>query len=69
MIGKQDPYIKFKYDNKYGQTEVKDAAGKHAVWNEKFCLSNIEAQAIAGKKLVFESYDKDILSSDWLGNT
>jgi len=42
LIGKQDPFIQFKYDNKFGTTEVKDGAGKHAVWNEKFCLCNIE---------------------------
>ena len=69
MVGKQDPFIKFKYDNKYGQTEVKDGAGTKAVWNEKFSLGNIEAQCLAGKKLIFEAYDKDVASSDWLGST
>lgn len=68
-IGKQDPYIKFKYDNKYGQTEVKDGAGTHATWNEKFCLNGVEKPILAGYKLAFESYDKDVASSDWLGST
>jgi Ca2+-dependent lipid-binding protein len=39
LIGKQDPYIKFKYNGKDVQTDVKDGAGKEAVWNEKFCLT------------------------------
>ena len=70
LIGKQDPYIKFKYANKYIQTDVKDGAGKDAVWqNEKFSLNNIEAQILAGKKLILEAYDKDVATSDWLGST
>lgn len=35
-LGKQDPYIKFKYENKEYQTDVKDDAGKHAKWDETF---------------------------------
>lgn len=41
MIGKQDPYIKFKYNGKDVQTDVKDDAGKAAEWNEKFCLTQV----------------------------
>ena len=36
LVGKQDPYIKFKYEDKYLQTDVKDDAGKAAEWNETF---------------------------------
>ena len=35
-FGKQDPYIKFKYENKEYQTDVKDDAGKQARWDETF---------------------------------
>jgi Ca2+-dependent lipid-binding protein len=69
MLGKQDPFIKFKYANKYIETDVKDGAGKNAVFNEKFSLNNIQAQIEAGKKLILEAYDKDVASSDWLGST
>ena len=53
LFGKQDPYIMFNYNGKKVQTDVKDDAGKKAEWNEKFCLTNIEAQVISGKKLIF----------------
>ena len=43
MFGKQDPYIKFKYNEKDLQTEVKDGAGKKAKWDETFMLPNILA--------------------------
>jgi Ca2+-dependent lipid-binding protein len=36
LIGKQDPYIKFKYEDKDLQTDVKDDAGLNAEWNEVF---------------------------------
>ena len=41
-FGKQDPYIKFKYEGKALQTDVKDDAGKSAVWDETFQLPNIK---------------------------
>jgi len=40
-FGKQDPYIKFLYNGKKVETDVKDDAGKAAEWNEKFCLSGV----------------------------
>ena len=40
-FGKQDPYIKFKYENKAYQTDVKDDAGKQARWDETFQFPNI----------------------------
>ena len=42
LIGKQDPYVTFKYGRGERSTTVADGAGKHAVFNEKFTLSNIE---------------------------
>ena len=69
MFGKQDPYIQFMYNGKQVKTDVKDDAGLNAEWNEKFCLTDIESQIQSGKRLVFEAYDKDIGSSDLLGQS
>ena len=45
-----------------------DDAGKHAKFeNEKFCLTRVQDQVLSGKRLVLETYDKDIASSDFLG--
>jgi Ca2+-dependent lipid-binding protein len=41
LIGKQDPYIRFAYNGKKVETDVKDGAGKSAEWNEKFCLTEV----------------------------
>lgn len=41
MFGKQDPLIKFKHHGREFKTTVKDDAGKHAVWNEKFNLEDM----------------------------
>ena len=64
LIGKQDPYIQFMYNNKKVRTETKDGAGKQAEWNEKFCLTNIDQFVNAGKKLVLEGFDADIDADD-----
>ena len=69
LLGKQDPYIKFLYNGRKVETDVKDDAGKAAEWNEKFCLSHVQDQVLSGKRLVFEAYDKDVMSSDLLGVT
>ena len=69
LIGKQDPYIQFAYNGKKVQTEVKDGAGLNAEWNEKFRLTQVHEQVLSGKRLVLEAYDKDVLSSDFLGAT
>lgn len=59
--------MRFKYDGITAETDVQDGAGLHAVWNEKFCLIDVNKQIIAGKKFALEAYDKDIASSDFLG--
>jgi len=69
ILGKQDPYIQFLYNGKSIQTEVKDGAGKQAEWDEKFSLSNIQEQVLSNKRLAFEAFDKDTISSDFLGRT
>jgi Ca2+-dependent lipid-binding protein len=67
LIGKQDPYITFKYEDKTLKTDVKDGAGLNATWNETFQLPNIKNQAAKGGNIIFEAYDKDLVSSDLLG--
>lgn len=69
LIGKQDPYIQFQYLGKKVRTEVKDEAGLHAEWNERFCLTQIDQQIHSGKRFMLEAYDKDIASDDFLGKT
>lgn len=43
LVGKQDPYITFKYGRTLKKTSVAEDAGKHAIFNEKFLLSDILA--------------------------
>ena len=43
LVGKQDPFIQFEYDNITFKTEVKDDAGKDALFNDIFLLEHIEA--------------------------
>lgn len=69
LIGNQDPYIKFTYEGKSLQTDVKDDAGLAATWDETFQLPNIKGQVANKGSIVFEAYDKDPLSSDLLGVT
>lgn len=48
---------------------MKDGAGKEAEWNEKFCLTQVMDQVNSGKRLILEAYDKDLVTSDFLGQT
>lgn len=56
----------FKYAGKEYKTEVKDDAGKAAEWNEIFMMPDILKEAKQDNFIVFEAYDKDLLSSDLL---
>jgi Ca2+-dependent lipid-binding protein len=67
MVGKQDPYITFKYKDKELRTSVKDGAGKQATWDETFQLPSIKHESV--HQLVFKAFDKDMASSDLLGTT
>ena len=69
LIGKQDPYMQFSYNGRKVQTEVKDGAGLNAEWNEKFRLTKVQEQVLSGKRLILEAYDKDLVTSDFLGKT
>jgi uncharacterized membrane protein YkgB len=45
MFGKQDPLIKFMYQNSEKTTTTKDDQGKNAEWNESFKLENVQKSA------------------------
>jgi len=42
LIGKQDPYIQFIYEDSLFTTAIQDDAGLHAVFNDIFMLENVE---------------------------
>ena len=50
------------------KTTVKDDAGKHAVWKEKFILNNLAERIKANESLKLDAMEKDVMSSDFLGN-
>lgn len=66
-FGKQDPYVKFKYDNEFQQTRVAEDAGTEATFNENFELRRIMDPINGGDVLTLEAYDKDVLTSDLMG--
>lgn len=41
-LGKQDPFLSFKYEGKQLKTLVKDDAGKKASFDDVFLLDNVE---------------------------
>lgn len=59
----------FKYGRGTRQTKVKQDAGKHAVFNERFSLTNISAEIQKDGALVLDAMEKDVASSDLLGST
>ena len=68
-FGKQDPYITFKFGRGTKSTTVAEDAGKHAIFNEKFVLTNVMAEIKKGSSLVLDAMEKDVASSDHLGST
>ena len=68
-MGKQDPFIRFMYDGKKMDTDVKDDAGKDAKWNETFQFPNVFQRLKGEDTLTFEAYDKDLTSSELLCKT
>ena len=68
-MGKQDPFIRFIYDGKTMETDVKDNAGKSAKWDETFQFPNVLQRLKGQDSLVFQAYDKDLTSSDLLCKT
>lgn len=69
LIGKQDPYIQFFYNNKKVRTDTKDDAGKNPEFNERFCLTHLDHQLESGKRFVLEAFDHDVDADDSLGKT
>ena len=59
-MGKQDPFIRFLYDSKKMETDVKDNAGKNAKWDETFQFPNVLQRLKGQDSLVFQAYDKDL---------
>lgn len=41
MLGKQDPFAQFMYDEEYKKTKVVDDGGLEASWEESFDLVNV----------------------------
>lgn len=68
-FGKQDPFIRFKYDDEWCQTKVADNAGKHATFNEEFELPNVMQEIRQEELLILEALDEDTVSNDLLGQT
>ena len=67
IFGKQDPLIQFTHNGVEFKTTIKDDAGKHAIWNEKFDLSGLD-EAVKVPPLVLGSYDDDPAGVELLGS-
>lgn len=59
--------MKFSYARGGFETTIKDDAGKYALWNESFTLHGIRNQVEENRTLKLEAWEKDIASSDFLG--
>jgi hypothetical protein len=59
--------MSFAYGRGKFETTVKDDAGKYALFNESFTLHGIKNQVEESKALKLEAWEKDIASSDFLG--
>jgi len=66
-FGKQDPYIKFIYDEVVYKSTVAKDAGLNAKFTDEFFLEDIEQEINKNSELVLEAYDEDIASDDLLG--
>ena len=66
-VGKQDPYIQFRYDGRDLKTRVQESAGTKASFTDQFVLDNIENAINEGQDLEIKAFDQDIASSDSLG--
>lgn len=51
------------------KTSVKGGAGKSATYNETFVLDDVRDRIMSGEDLIFESYDEDVVSDDYLAST
>lgn len=49
--------VKFKHQGREFKTTVKDDAGKHAIWNEKFELEDMKKSQ--NQSFTLLSYDED----------
>ena len=67
--GKQDPFIRFRYNGQIYKTSTRAGAGKNATWNENFTLENVDREISSGGTFRLEALDDDTVSDDWLGAT
>ena len=58
----------FKYGRGVKSTKVADGAGKHAVFNEKFTLNNVNVEVENDSTLVLDALEKDVTTSEHLGS-
>ena len=66
-FGKQDPFIKFIYDEVVYKSTVAKDAGLNAKFTDEFFLEDIEQEINKNSELVLEAYDEDVASDDLLG--
>ena len=64
-FSKQDPFIEFKYRDEVFCTDVKEEAGKMAIWNQEFILKDLHEENI----FKFKAYDDDMIGRDLIGET
>lgn len=67
MMGKQDPYIQFMYDDEYIKSKVISGGGKEVNFNQELELNNVFKHVRRDGELRFEALDKDLLTSDLIG--
>ncbi|TNV83132.1 hypothetical protein FGO68_gene5962 [Halteria grandinella] len=65
LRGKMDPYLKFTFRDQHFQTRSLPEAGLNPVWNQEFSFRVFSM----GEQIKIEVFDKDIFSSDKVGDT
>jgi hypothetical protein len=51
LIGKQDPFLQFTYEDMPLKTDVQDDAGLEAKFDDLFMLENVQVEALQNKSL------------------
>ena len=70
FFGKQDPFVKWSHFGNEMRTTTKDEAGKHAIFNEDFILTNINGAVQSGIPLKLDTFDEDAPGKfDYIGGT
>ena len=66
-FGKQDPYVQFKFGERTLETDVIDNGGLYAKFDAIFLVPDVVT--LKDQSIVFKTFDKDLASSDFLGET